>query len=265
MGPWFVRDSASPFRPGCSYQTLAALIGRGRVTTSTIIRGPTTRQFWMLARSIPGVAHLLGECHACHTKCNPADKLCVQCGARFEAPDDRQYLGLAEVRLLPGQASADAVAASALRSTPTGGRGEVRAKKLPPLEIEAGDPAEVSDSAGTSEEPAPRAAPNPPGTDRSEHQGRRLDGRYGAGWAEEEGHAPRGRSRAEQQRRQALTILVAAVLAVVVIIVLVVVLAASKALSGSAQSGTPAPGAAAAPANGNAPGAGGQPAARTSP
>src|SRR5881394_2638955 len=28
MGPWFIRDEAAPFRPGCSYETLRALIAR---------------------------------------------------------------------------------------------------------------------------------------------------------------------------------------------------------------------------------------------
>ena len=74
MGPWFVRDPERPFRPGCSYETLVQLIQRGQVTKYSIIRGPTTRQFWTVARHVPGVAHLLGYCHACDGPVDPDER-----------------------------------------------------------------------------------------------------------------------------------------------------------------------------------------------
>lgn len=126
MGPWAMRDEARPFNPGCSYDTLKALVARGRIRRDTIIRGPTTRQFWMFAANVPGVAVLLGECHACHHAVQPDEFLCARCGVALSPPTDRQTLGLAPVRLLPGGASAPAIAASAVRplapyppSTPT--------------------------------------------------------------------------------------------------------------------------------------------------
>lgn len=121
MGPWFVRDEALPLRPGCSYGTLRALIAKGRVTRESILRGPSTRQFWTRATSVPGVAHLLGECHACHAKVTADFARCPSCSAAFECSTDRQNLGLAPVRLLPGHAAPEEIARSmveALRPTP---------------------------------------------------------------------------------------------------------------------------------------------------
>ncbi|RMH27560.1 MAG: hypothetical protein D6693_05110 [Planctomycetota bacterium] len=112
MGPWFVRDAAQPFRPGCSYETLARLISRGRVTGESVIRGPTTRQFWSFARNVRGVSHLVGECYACHGSAAPEEYMCRSCGAVFEPVRDRQYFGAGAVRLLPGQAPPEVVVRS---------------------------------------------------------------------------------------------------------------------------------------------------------
>jgi hypothetical protein len=114
MGPWFFHDDAVPFRPGCSYETLRKLIAKQRVTGDTLIRGPGSNQFWVYARHCPGVAHLLGVCHNCARPATESDFCCEHCGAAFPTFEDRQHLGLAPVRLLPGQANPSHVAASAL-------------------------------------------------------------------------------------------------------------------------------------------------------
>jgi len=95
MGPWFMRDRHNPFRPGMSYDVLKREIEKGRIRPTTIIKGPTTRQFWSVARNVPGVAHLVGYCHACgaHVKAN--DDNCSECGEVFFAPKLRDNLGLA--------------------------------------------------------------------------------------------------------------------------------------------------------------------------
>ena len=118
MGPWFFHDDAVPFRPGCSYETLRKLIAKKRVTGETIIRGPGTNQFWVYARHAPGVAHLMGVCHNCGRQAGEDAFMCEHCGAAFPAFEDRQMLGLAPVRLLPGQAKPSHVAASALNADP---------------------------------------------------------------------------------------------------------------------------------------------------
>lgn len=167
MGAWFIRDEQQPFRPGCSHQTLRKLVARGKITRGTILRGPTTRQFWSFASDVPGVANLLGECHNCHAKAGPDDYMCNSCGAVFVAPSDRQNLGLGPVRLLPGQAPPDVVAASSMRS------GETRESAARP----APSPAPTAPRDAPLSQPgvpapakiAPRStavAPAPPGTTR---------------------------------------------------------------------------------------------------
>lgn len=123
MGPWFIRDESNPFRPGCSIETLRRLAARSRIGPETIVRGPTTRQFWMFARNTPGVANLFGECHSCHTRVRAEDVACPACGADFAAPDDRQHLGLGPVHLLPGHASPETIAAASARGGGTASAG----------------------------------------------------------------------------------------------------------------------------------------------
>jgi len=112
MGPWFIRDEDRPFQPGCSYATLRKLALKGRLSQKTIIRGPSSRQFWSFARNVRGVAHLLGECHNCHGPAGPDEYMCRSCGAVFEATTDRQSFGIGPIRLIPGQTPPDIVAQS---------------------------------------------------------------------------------------------------------------------------------------------------------
>jgi len=118
MGPWYIRNVDHPFRPGCSYETLRKLIESKRVGLETVLRGPTTGQFWMLARRVPGVAHLLGVCHSCQAPARPDEYACRSCGAVFEPERDRQHLGLGPIRPLPGQERAEMVAARLSVSVP---------------------------------------------------------------------------------------------------------------------------------------------------
>jgi len=94
MGPWYVRDRKRPYHPGCSYEVLKKRIAAGAVRPNSVLRGPTTRQFWALARNVPGVAHLLGYCHECRAHVEPSDTECPQCGAPFPEVDERNELGL---------------------------------------------------------------------------------------------------------------------------------------------------------------------------
>ncbi|MBI1371129.1 MAG: hypothetical protein GC162_21065 [Planctomycetes bacterium] len=95
MGPWFIRDSDNPFRPGCTYEVLVKQIQRGKVTPNTILRGPTTKQFWSVARNVPGIANLLGFCHNCGERFDGQNvKSCPNCHSHFPMPNDRQKLGI---------------------------------------------------------------------------------------------------------------------------------------------------------------------------
>ena len=106
MGPWFVRDSAAPFRPGLSYASMAQEIEAGRIDRYTILRGPTTKQFWTVAKRVPGIAHLVGYCHNCGEAVNSKDHHCQSCDTPFGAYLDRNYLGLPEVQLMADEVPA---------------------------------------------------------------------------------------------------------------------------------------------------------------
>jgi len=108
MGPWMVRNPARPFHPGCSYEVICQMVASGKIRPDTVLRGPTTGQFWSTARRTPGVAGLLGICYACQKRvptgpgqARPAH--CPECGAATGHVPDRQHLGLGPVHLLPGR------------------------------------------------------------------------------------------------------------------------------------------------------------------
>ena len=94
MGPWFIREPEQPFRPGCSFTVIAKQVERGKITTKTVLKGPTTRQFWAMAASVPGVANLLGVCHSCSASVSKIAQSCPTCGAAFPKPITRDELGL---------------------------------------------------------------------------------------------------------------------------------------------------------------------------
>lgn len=113
MGPWSARDERNPHRPGCTYETLCRLIDSGAVTPDTVLRGPTTRQFWTLARHTPGVAHRMGFCHNCREPVSKDAFQCPACHASFGVDRDRQHLGVGPFRPLPGQGTAEVMALQA--------------------------------------------------------------------------------------------------------------------------------------------------------
>lgn len=119
MGPWFIRDEAHPFRPGCRFETIERWARSGRITPETILRGPSTNQHWTPAARVPGVSRLLGRCHACGGGVEPTEVICAACGVSLEIDRDRQYLGLCPVRPLPGRAAPSRVASSLLNGGST--------------------------------------------------------------------------------------------------------------------------------------------------
>lgn len=94
MGPWYVRDEDRPFMPGFNEAILRQQVTAGRITANTIMRGPTTNQFWMNAADTPGVSRLMGTCHSCHQPVEPTDTACQFCKADLSLPDDVDQLGL---------------------------------------------------------------------------------------------------------------------------------------------------------------------------
>jgi len=97
MGAWFVRNSSRPHFVGCSYATLLALVRAGEVGRDTVVRGPSTRQFWTVARRVPGLAHLFGRCHGCQGPVTADSPVCAACGAEPFVERDRNLFGLASI------------------------------------------------------------------------------------------------------------------------------------------------------------------------
>ena len=118
MGPWRLWRDTHPHHPGVSFDVMRDLVARRKITRGTIVCGPTTRQFWSFACNTAGIAVLLGECHSCHEKVRPDNYMCPRCHALLHPKTDRQTLGLAPVRPLPGEAPPETIASAALGSDP---------------------------------------------------------------------------------------------------------------------------------------------------
>jgi hypothetical protein len=94
IGPWWIRNEELPFRPGITYEQVVDLAKSGKIQLHTLMRGPTTRQLWKIARRVRGVAHLLGRCHNCGEHVDSTARRCDSCEAEFLAFRDRNNLGL---------------------------------------------------------------------------------------------------------------------------------------------------------------------------
>jgi hypothetical protein len=94
IGPWWARDQQSPFSPGMTYDHIAELARRGDIERHTILRGPTTRQLWKVARRVPGIAHILGRCHNCGEHVDPHARACDACNVPFLTFRDRNNFGV---------------------------------------------------------------------------------------------------------------------------------------------------------------------------
>ncbi len=94
LGPWFVQNVARPFAPGMRYEILLRQVSEGKLRPTQVVRGPTTGQFWTVARKVPGLSHHFGLCHACQAPASPEDEACLACGVSFRVSLDRDRLGL---------------------------------------------------------------------------------------------------------------------------------------------------------------------------
>ena len=136
MGPWFVRDDSMPHRPGCNYSTIQRLVVSGGVQPNSVVRGPSSHQFWMLAKHTPGVAQLLGVCHNCGAGVERDAFACGRCQEPFSTDRDRQHLGLGPSRPLPGRAQVELLA---VRAEPPAGAELVTGPAVYPMSGGAGD------------------------------------------------------------------------------------------------------------------------------
>ena len=96
FGPWYLRDEENPFAPGMTYDLLVHKVREENVHRFSLVRGPTTRQLWIVAKRVPGIAHLLGRCHKCDEHVDPTSLSCPSCEVTFGGYRDRDSLGLEE-------------------------------------------------------------------------------------------------------------------------------------------------------------------------
>ncbi|MBI1371480.1 MAG: hypothetical protein GC159_01780 [Phycisphaera sp.] len=101
LGAWSLRYSSRPFYISSSYQEIKDRIEVGGIKPDTILRGPTTYQFWSMAQTVPGIAHLLGYCQSCRKQITPKLTVCPHCSAHLDVTVPQDELGL----LFPTQES----------------------------------------------------------------------------------------------------------------------------------------------------------------
>jgi hypothetical protein len=75
-----------------NFATLLVLIQKGRVTPRSVIRGPTTSQFWRHAARVRGVSREFGVCWNCGQDVNQAARTCPNCRRSQEPPTDADAL-----------------------------------------------------------------------------------------------------------------------------------------------------------------------------
>jgi hypothetical protein len=86
LGPWYVLQSRNPSAPGMNFATLMVLVQKNRVTARSVIRGPTTGQFWRHAAKVKGVSREFGLCWNCGGDVAKNARACPACKRLQEPP-----------------------------------------------------------------------------------------------------------------------------------------------------------------------------------
>jgi hypothetical protein len=86
LGPWYVLQSRNPSAPGMNFATLMVLVQKGRVTARSVLRGPTTGQFWRYAAKVKGVSREFGLCWNCGGDVAKSARACANCKRLQEPP-----------------------------------------------------------------------------------------------------------------------------------------------------------------------------------
>lgn len=92
LGPWYVLQTRNPSAPGMKYSVLLSLVKKGQVTPRSIIRGPTTNQFWRFAARVKGLSRAFGICWGCGTDIEPTVDTCPHCQRSQLPPADPDQL-----------------------------------------------------------------------------------------------------------------------------------------------------------------------------
>src|SRR5688500_10677335 len=91
-GPWYGGQSRKPSAPGRNSATLLLLIQKGRVTPRSVIRGPTTSQFWRHAARVKGVSREFGLCWHCGQDVAKSARMCANCRRSQDTPAEADVL-----------------------------------------------------------------------------------------------------------------------------------------------------------------------------
>ena len=156
LGPWFVRQNRNPAAPGMKFDTLMALVKRGQVTAQSVVRGPTTNQFWRFAAQVKGLSREFGLCYNCATPVDKAATICPQCNRMQEPPANPDVL-------LENAPTATAPTSAVSAPPPTVHREIKPPAPQPPAPMPAAEPAFVPAAAATATavEPRPQRSPSP--------------------------------------------------------------------------------------------------------
>jgi hypothetical protein len=92
IGPWYVMQNRNPGAPGMKCSTLLGLVRKGQITPKTVIRGPTTHQFWRFAARVKGISREFGLCFSCGTRLDSKAVECPRCGKSQELPPNPDTL-----------------------------------------------------------------------------------------------------------------------------------------------------------------------------
>jgi|GEM_PF-992144 len=79
LGPWYVLQSRNPAAPGMKYSVLLSLVKKGQITPRSIVRGPTTNQFWRFAAKVRGLSREFGICWGCGQDIATDADVCPHC------------------------------------------------------------------------------------------------------------------------------------------------------------------------------------------
>jgi rubrerythrin len=164
LGPWYVLQMRNPYAPGMKYNTLLALIRRGQVSAKTVIRGPTTQQFWRFAGRVKGISREFGICWSCGTSVQMAPGNCPRCGKSQELPANPDALleGEAPAKTLFVDISPKSAGVTQGNPLPEATAAPAQAAEMPGFEIRGarpGIPSPAATMAINAGLPNPESAP----------------------------------------------------------------------------------------------------------
>jgi hypothetical protein len=79
IGPWYVLQPRLPAIPGITFVRLLGLVKKGRIHPHSVVRGPTTHQFWRFAGQVKGLSREFGICYDCGEELPTDADACPTC------------------------------------------------------------------------------------------------------------------------------------------------------------------------------------------